>query len=307
MIEEAVAPLLHNKVPVAVVDKVDEPQLFTTVTDGAFGATLTAIDFVALAVPQLLITVYFTVTVPAVTPVTMPPDVMVAEPVPLVTDQVPPAVASSKSGVEAPTHTVAAPLVIAATVGKPFTVRDLVATEVLQVLITVYFTVTVPAVTPVTMPPDVMVAEPVPLVTDQVPPAVASVKAGVVAPVHTVAEPPVIGAAVAFGAAMPEPAALVHPPTVVVTVYVPAAVTVIEEAVDPLLHKMVPPVGIDKVELPQLFATVTTGVAVEFGAAMPEPAALVHPPTVVVTVYVPAAVTVIEAVVAPVLHNNVPV
>ena len=108
-------------------------------------------------------------------------------------------------------------------------------------------------------------------------------------------------AGVAFGAAMPEPAALVHPLTVLVTVYVPAVVTVIEAVVAPVLHNIVPPVGIDKVELPQLFTTVTTGVAViAFGAAVPEPAALVQPPTVLVTVYVPAVVTVIEAVVAPV-------
>ena len=37
MIEEVVAPVLHNKVPVAVVDNVEVPQLFTTVTAGADG------------------------------------------------------------------------------------------------------------------------------------------------------------------------------------------------------------------------------------------------------------------------------
>ena len=57
--------------------------------------------------------------------------------------------------------------------------------------------------------------------------------------------------------------------------------TVIEAVVAPLLHNIVPPVGIDKVELPQLLATVTTGVAVvATGAAMPEPCALVQPLTV---------------------------
>ena len=60
-------------------------------------------------------------------------------------------------------------------------------------------------------------------------------------------------------------------------------VTVIEAVVAPLLHSIVPPVGIDNTELPQLLATVTTGVAVAVGAATPEPAALVHPFTVVVT------------------------
>jgi hypothetical protein len=60
---------------------------------------------------------------------------------------------------------------------------------------------------------------------------------------------------------------------------------VIEAVLAPLLHKIVPPTGIDKVELPQLFTTVTAGVAViTFGAAIPEPWALVHPLTVLVTV-----------------------
>ena len=52
----------------------------------------------------------------------------------------------------------------------------------------------------------------------------------------------------------------------------------IDAVAAPVLHNIVPPAGIDKTELPQLFATVTTGVAgVAFGAAMPEPVELVHP------------------------------
>ena len=58
-----------------------------------------------------------------------------------------------------------------------------------------------------------------------------------------------------------------------------------EAVVAPLLHNIVPPAGIDKIELPQLFTTVTTGVAVTvFGAATPDPAALVQPFTVWFTV-----------------------
>ena len=91
-------------------------------------------------------------------------------------------------------------------------------------------------------------------------------------------------AGVATGAATPEPAAVIQPFNVLVTVYVPGAVTVMEAVVAPLLHKIVPPAGIDKVELPQLLTTVTTGVGVETGAATPDPAALVHPLTVLVTV-----------------------
>jgi hypothetical protein len=64
-----------------------------------------------------------------------------------------------------------------------------------------------------------------------------------------------------FGAATPEPAALVHPPVVLFTVYVPPVDTVIDAVVAPLLHKIVPPEDIDKVEVPQPFTTVTVGAA----------------------------------------------
>ena len=37
VMEAVVAPLLHNKVPEAVVDNVEVPQLFTTVTTGVAG------------------------------------------------------------------------------------------------------------------------------------------------------------------------------------------------------------------------------------------------------------------------------
>ena len=89
----------------------------------------------------------------------------------------------------------------------------------------------------------------------------------------------------AFGAAVAEPGALAHPLIVLFTVKVPAVVTVIEGVVAPLLHNIVPPAGIDKTELPQLFTTVTTGVCgIAFGAAIPWPSGLVHPPTVLVIV-----------------------
>ena len=65
----------------------------------------------------------------------------------------------------------------------------------------------------------------------------------------------------------------------------PGLYVVIEAVVAPLLHKMVPPAGIDRAELAQLFTTVTSGVAgTAFGAAMADPAALVHPLTVLVAV-----------------------
>jgi hypothetical protein len=61
-------------------------------------------------------------------------------------------------------------------------------------------------------------------------------------------------------------------------------------------------------ELPQLSTTDTVGAdGIAFGAATPLPEGLVHPFTVCVTEYVPAVVTVIDEVVAPLLHNKEPV
>jgi len=90
----------------------------------------------------------------------------------------------------------------------------------------------------------------------------------------------------------------------------PGAVTVIEGVVAPVLHNN-EPVNEPAVntELLQLLVTDTVGaVTLELiGAATPLPGELVHPFTVCLTVYVPAAVTVMEAVVAPVFHNKDPV
>ena len=54
----------------------------------------------------------------------------------------------------------------------------------------------------------------------------------------------------------------------------------------PVLHNKVPVVPLtDKPDVPQLFTTLTTGVDGITGvAAIPDPAALVQPPTVCVTV-----------------------
>jgi hypothetical protein len=114
------------------------------------------------------------------------------------------------------------------------------------------------------------------------------------------------------GFATPLPGLEVHPaPTDCVTVYVPAVVTVIDEVVSPVLHNKAP-AKFDAVsnDVPlQLSVTVTVGAFGGLpGLAAPLPAADVHPaPTDWVTVYVPAVVTVIDAVVSPVLHNKAPV
>ena len=55
--------------------------------------------------------------------------------------------------------------------------------------------------------------------------------------------------------------------------------------VAPVFHSRLPAAVVDKVDDPQLFTAVTTGVGgIVLGAAMPLPAELVHPFTVVVTV-----------------------
>ena len=117
---------------------------------------------------------------------------MLAVPVPGTIDHDPPVVTSVNAGVLDPTHTDAAPPVIAATVGRALTVSEDVAVLLQVPLLTVYTTVTVPEVIPVTTPPAVMLAVPVPFVIDQVPPVVALVNAGLVEPAQTVVAPPVI-------------------------------------------------------------------------------------------------------------------
>jgi hypothetical protein len=63
-------------------------------------------------------------------------------------------------------------------------------------------------------------------------------------------------------------------------VYAPEEINVIEVVVAPLLHNSAPPDVVLSFELPQLFATVTEGVAgTAMGTALPEPAALAQPST----------------------------
>ena len=82
-----------------------------------------------------------------------------------------------------------------------------------------------------------------------------------------------------------------------------------DEVVAPLLHNKEPVKDVAvNIELPQLFTTVTTGAdGITFGAAIPVPEGLVQPFTVCVTEYVPDVVTVMDEVVAPLLHNKEPV
>ena len=128
----AIAVLLLLQVPpdvtsanvmVELTQTLDEPVIAAT-TGNAF----TVIDFVALAVPQL-VTVYFMVADPAATPVTTPvPELTVATAV-LLLLQVPPLLPLLVNVVVEPTQTVVAPLIVPA-FAAAFTVIDLVTVVV---------------------------------------------------------------------------------------------------------------------------------------------------------------------------------
>ena len=92
-------------------------------------------------------------------------------------------------------------------------------------------------------------------------------------------------AGIVLGDTIADPGALVQPFTVCVTLYDPGVSTVMLLVVSPLIHNKEPGAVVDKVELPQLFETVTSGVAgVTSGAATPEPGWLLQPSAVWVTV-----------------------
>ena len=102
------------------------------VIEPANGNGLMVMIFVALAVPQALETTYNIVSVPTLTPVTSPP-VTVA--LPLLAVHIPP-VAGSVKEMDAPVHTMEAPLIVPAT-GKLLMVIAFVADAVPHALVTV--------------------------------------------------------------------------------------------------------------------------------------------------------------------------
>jgi len=136
----------------------------------ALGDKTVVITWAAVAVPQLLLTVYTMVSTPGTTPLTMPPLVTVAVPV-RVLHAPPLTVLLSVTG--APVHTVAGPDNVPAVSEAPMvTVR--VATAEPQLLETVYATTTTPGATALSTPTDVMVANEELLVL-QAPPLTVSV------------------------------------------------------------------------------------------------------------------------------------
>ena len=70
---------------------------------------------------------------------------------------------------------------------------------------------------------------------------------------------------------MPDPELLQPLALVLVTVYVPAVVTVMDEVVAPVLHNNGSLPEVNNFELPQVFNTVTTTDGIAFGAAIPLP------------------------------------
>jgi hypothetical protein len=156
------------------------------------------------------------------------------------------------AGVAAFTQTAAAPPAIGATTGIGFIVKSNVAVLVQVPLLKVYTNVTLPADKPVTNPPASTVADPVPLVTDHVPPEVASVKSAISFTQIDVVLP-LIAATTGNAFTVTEEVVLLHPVDVSVKVKVaipaetpvtsPALVTV---AIALLLLNQVPPVDGDK-------------------------------------------------------------
>jgi hypothetical protein len=287
IIDDVDSPVLQSKVPAAAVVRVEVPlQLFVTATVGAGGVILgAAVPLPGRLVQPLIVVV--TVYGPAV--VTVIDDVDS----PVLQSNVP---VAAVVRVEVPSQlsvtdtTGAAGVVLGAAVPLPGRL-----VQPFTVVVTVYD----PAV-------ETIIEDVVAPVLHRRVPAAAVVSVEVPLQLSVTFTTGVAGAV--FGAAVPLPGRLVQPSIVVVTVYDPAVVTVMDDVDAPVLHSKVPAAPVVSVEVPlQLSVTLTTGAAgVVLGAAVPLPGRLVQPSMVVVTVYEPAVVTVMDAVDAPVLHSRVP-
>ena len=204
--------------------------LLRPVTAPGAGNGFIVIGHAATAVPQLLVTVYFMVSVPAALPVTTPPALTPAS---AYTElQVPPAVpVASVRVIWEPAQTVDRPL-MAPALGIGLTVTTCVVAIVPQLLVTVYDIVVLPTVTGVTTPVALTVATAA-AVLSHVPPEDVSVRVSR-EPIHTVL-PPLItpdagsGLTVTTCVATEDPQAL---ETVYLTVSVPALTPVTTPAMD---------------------------------------------------------------------------
>lgn len=130
-------------------------------------STLTIIN--AMAVPQLLVTIYFMLSTPGDTPVTIPPETLAP---PELAFQTPPGAVSIKV-IDESIQTPDEPAIVPAT-GSGFTVINLLTISVPQLFITEYLIVSLPAISPVINPATTVAIEG--LVLLQIPPGVVSVK-----------------------------------------------------------------------------------------------------------------------------------
>ena len=149
----AIPGALVDQTPPAVVELkvVVEPTqtLVFPVNAATVGNAFTVINFVAVVEQPLAVTVYLISAVPFDTPVTTPLEFTVAIPVALLV-QTPPAVVLLNIVVD-PTHTEVAP-VVAATIGKAFTVINFVTVLEHPLIVTVYDIVEVPGLAPIITP-----------------------------------------------------------------------------------------------------------------------------------------------------------
>ena len=183
--------LLHVPPPTLLVKVVVNPThtADVPVIVPAFGRGLIVIVFVVDAVPHTLVTEYIIVSIPAVTPVTIP--VLPIEAFALLILHVPPVVASVIAIVE-PTQTADKP-VIKPALGNGFTVTNFVAAAVPQLFITVYEMIDVPAATPLTIPETEPIVAIAVVVEDQTPPKATSLNV-MLADTHTDEAPVIVPA-----------------------------------------------------------------------------------------------------------------
>ena len=176
-------------VPLLVKVAVDPTQTVAApLTVPAMAAGFTVITLFELNVPQLLVTVYLMVELPAATPVTTPVDAFTVATDVLRLSQLPPVVPLLVYVVVAPAQIGDAPLTVPAFTAA-LTVIDLDELAVPQLLVMVYLMVAVPAATPVTTPVAAFTVATDGVRLLQLPPVVPLLVKVAVDPTQTVAAP----------------------------------------------------------------------------------------------------------------------
>lgn len=265
--DAVVAPVDHNKLePVAVNTELPHPSTPETVGDEgiALGAAVTVAGALVQP-PTICVTVYEPAVETVIVAVVAPVDQRRLVPV-AVSTELPQLFVAVTTGAEGADGSAIEPESVFDAHPSLNTIEYVPAAnpEI------VYGNVTAVAL-PDAVPDQDIFPVPVPFIVNE--PSVAPQTVGLTdAPIEIVGE--------TNGEAVPEAGALVQPPTVCVTVYVPADVTVIDEVVAPVDHNQFDPLASNTL-FPQLFITVTTGAdGVAIGFAATVEGALVQPPTV---------------------------